>query len=112
MDSAPVGQSVALTAPIAGTVLQVNARMGQPVGPTDTLVVVKTPAGYATPLADAIDSAGLAEVPGTVPGEKLLGSNGPRGGATRGAVFPGGIRVCGRGLGGGHQGNIGRTFGT
>ncbi len=34
------GQSVALTAPIAGTVLQVNARMGQPVGPTDTLVVV------------------------------------------------------------------------
>ena len=34
------GQSVALVAPIAGTVLQVNARMGQPVGPTDTLVVV------------------------------------------------------------------------
>lgn len=34
------GQSVSLIAPIAGTVLQVNARMGQPVGPTDTLVVV------------------------------------------------------------------------
>ena len=34
------GQSVALTAPIAGTVLQVTARIGQPVGPTDTLVVV------------------------------------------------------------------------
>jgi cobalt-zinc-cadmium efflux system membrane fusion protein len=34
------GQSVALTAPIAGTVLQVNARVGQPVGTTDTLVVV------------------------------------------------------------------------
>lgn len=34
------GQSLSLTAPIAGTVLQVNARMGQPVGPTDTLVVV------------------------------------------------------------------------
>ena len=34
------GQSVSLVAPIAGTVLQVNARMGQPVGPTDTLVVV------------------------------------------------------------------------
>ena len=34
------GQSVALVAPIAGTVLQVNARVGQPVGTTDTLVVV------------------------------------------------------------------------
>jgi membrane fusion protein, heavy metal efflux system len=34
------GQSVALVAPIAGTVLQVDARVGQPVGPTDTLVVV------------------------------------------------------------------------
>ena len=34
------GQSVALTAPIAGTVLSVSARLGQPVGPTDTLVVV------------------------------------------------------------------------
>lgn len=34
------GQSVALVAPIAGTVLQLDARVGQPVGPTDTLVVV------------------------------------------------------------------------
>ncbi len=34
------GQSVALVAPIAGTVLQVNARMGQSVGTTDTLAVV------------------------------------------------------------------------
>jgi len=34
------GQSVSLTAPIAGTVLSVSARLGQPVGPTDTLVVV------------------------------------------------------------------------
>ncbi|MFO0738140.1 MAG: efflux RND transporter periplasmic adaptor subunit [Labilithrix sp.] len=34
------GQSVGLVAPIAGTVLQLNARVGQPVGPTDTLVVV------------------------------------------------------------------------
>ncbi|MDB4945802.1 MAG: Cobalt/zinc/cadmium efflux transporter [Labilithrix sp.] len=34
------GQSVSLTAPIAGTVLQVTARVGQPVGTTDTLVVV------------------------------------------------------------------------
>ncbi len=34
------GQSVSLISPIAGTVLQVNARMGQPVGPEATLVVV------------------------------------------------------------------------
>lgn len=39
---------------------------------TDTLVVVKTPAGYATPLADAIDSASLAEVAGTVAGENTI----------------------------------------
>lgn len=34
------GQSVALVAPIAGTVLELTARVGQPVGPTDTLVTV------------------------------------------------------------------------
>ncbi len=34
------GQSVALVAPIAGTVLEITGRVGQPVGPTDTLVVV------------------------------------------------------------------------
>lgn len=34
------GQSVALVSPIAGTVLELTARVGQPVGPTDTLVVV------------------------------------------------------------------------
>lgn len=34
------GQSVALVSPIAGTVLQATARVGQPVGPTDTLLVV------------------------------------------------------------------------
>lgn len=34
------GQSVALVAPIAGTVLELTGRVGQPVGPTDTLVVV------------------------------------------------------------------------
>lgn len=39
---------------------------------TDTVVVVKTPAGYATPLADAIDSAALAEVAGTVAGENTI----------------------------------------
>jgi transcriptional regulator of arginine metabolism len=39
---------------------------------TDTLVVLKTPAGYATPLADAIDAASLAEVAGTVAGENTV----------------------------------------
>ena len=34
------GQSVSLVAPIAGTVLKLDVRVGQPVGPTDTLVVV------------------------------------------------------------------------
>jgi transcriptional regulator of arginine metabolism len=36
------------------------------------LVVVRTPRGYATPLADAIDSAGLADVAGTVAGENTI----------------------------------------
>jgi cobalt-zinc-cadmium efflux system membrane fusion protein len=40
LGASATGQSVSLVAPIAGTVLQVNARLGQPVGPTDTLVVV------------------------------------------------------------------------
>jgi transcriptional regulator of arginine metabolism len=36
------------------------------------LVVIKTPRGYATPLADAIDDAGLADVAGTVAGENTI----------------------------------------
>lgn len=40
LGASAVGQSFALAAPIPGTVLQVNARVGQPVGPTDTLVVI------------------------------------------------------------------------
>ena len=39
---------------------------------TGNLVVIKTPAGYATPLADAIDAAHLAEVAGTVAGENTV----------------------------------------
>lgn len=34
------GQTIALVAPIAGQVLKLDARVGQPVGPTDVLVVV------------------------------------------------------------------------
>lgn len=48
---------------------------------TDTLVVVRTPAGYATPLADAIDAASLVEVAGTVAGENTI-FVAPRSGAT------------------------------
>ena len=36
------------------------------------LVVINTPRGYATPLADAIDAAGLADVAGTVAGENTI----------------------------------------
>jgi transcriptional regulator of arginine metabolism len=39
---------------------------------TDTLAVIKTLAGYATPLADAIDAAGLSDVAGTVAGENTI----------------------------------------
>ena len=39
---------------------------------TDSLAVVKTPSGYATPLADAIDAAALADVAGTVAGENTV----------------------------------------
>ena len=40
--------------------------------PANALVVVKTPRGYATPLADAIDDAALADVAGTVAGENTI----------------------------------------
>ena len=40
--------------------------------PTDALVVVKTPAGFATPLADALDAVAHAEVAGTVAGENTI----------------------------------------
>ena len=36
------------------------------------LVVIRTPRGYATPLADAIDDAGLPDVAGTVAGENTI----------------------------------------
>jgi transcriptional regulator of arginine metabolism len=36
------------------------------------LVVIRTPRGYATPLADAIDAAALGDVAGTVAGENTI----------------------------------------
>jgi transcriptional regulator of arginine metabolism len=38
----------------------------------DHLVIILTPRGYAAPLADAIDAAGLAEVAGTIAGENTI----------------------------------------
>lgn len=40
LGSGDKGGGVALVSPLAGTVLELRARVGQPVGPTDTLVVV------------------------------------------------------------------------
>lgn len=40
--------------------------------PTASLVVVKTPAGYATPLADAMDAVSLSDLAGTVAGENTI----------------------------------------
>jgi transcriptional regulator of arginine metabolism len=51
------------------TALRRHALSIEPAGP---LIVVKTPAGYATPLADAIDSAALGDVAGTVAGENTI----------------------------------------
>ncbi len=36
------------------------------------LVVIRTPRGYAIPLADAIDDASLPDVAGTVAGENTI----------------------------------------
>ena len=49
--------------------------------PTASLVVVKTPAGYATPLADAMDAVALPDLAGTVAGENTIFAA-PRDGAT------------------------------
>jgi transcriptional regulator of arginine metabolism len=38
----------------------------------NNLVVIRTPRGYATPLADAIDDSGFADVAGTVAGENTI----------------------------------------
>jgi len=40
--------------------------------PTGNLVVITTQRGYATPLADALDAAALADVAGTIAGENTI----------------------------------------
>jgi transcriptional regulator of arginine metabolism len=47
-------------------------RLAVSIEATGSLVVVKTPAGYATPLADAIDAASLGDVAGTLAGENTI----------------------------------------
>ena len=42
------------------------------VSPSASLVVVTTPAGFASPLAEAIDRARLADVAGTIAGENTI----------------------------------------
>jgi transcriptional regulator of arginine metabolism len=40
--------------------------------PSGSLVIVRTPAGFASPLAEAIDRAQLADVAGTIAGENTI----------------------------------------
>lgn len=47
-------------------------RLAMSIEPAGPLVVLKTPAGYATPLADAIDAAVLGDIAGTVAGENTI----------------------------------------
>jgi transcriptional regulator of arginine metabolism len=42
------------------------------VTPSTNLVIVQTPAGFASPLAEAIDRAQLADVAGTIAGENTI----------------------------------------
>ena len=42
------------------------------VTPSANLVVIETPAGFASPLAEAIDKARLADVAGTIAGENTI----------------------------------------
>ena len=42
------------------------------VAPSGSLVIVRTPAGFASPLAEAIDRAQLADVAGTIAGENTI----------------------------------------
>jgi transcriptional regulator of arginine metabolism len=42
------------------------------VTPATNLVIVQTPAGFASPLAEAIDRAELADVAGTIAGENTI----------------------------------------
>lgn len=40
--------------------------------PTANLVIVQTPSGYASPLAEAIDKARVADIAGTIAGENTI----------------------------------------
>ena len=47
-------------------------RWTQSMQAANDLVIIRTPRGYATPLADAIDAAALGDVAGTVAGENTI----------------------------------------
>jgi transcriptional regulator of arginine metabolism len=47
-------------------------RLAVSVEPAGPMVVIKTRSGYATPLADVIDAAGLGDIAGTVAGENTI----------------------------------------
>jgi transcriptional regulator of arginine metabolism len=47
-------------------------RLATSIEPSGQLVVVTTLAGYATPLADAIDAAVLGDIAGTIAGENTI----------------------------------------
>jgi transcriptional regulator of arginine metabolism len=47
-------------------------RWGLAVTPSASLVVIQTPPGFASPLAEAIDRAQLADVAGTIAGENTI----------------------------------------
>jgi transcriptional regulator of arginine metabolism len=47
-------------------------RLAVSVEPAGPLVVIKTRSGYATPLADVIDAAGLGDIAGTLAGENTI----------------------------------------
>ena len=47
-------------------------RWTQSLQAANDLVIIRTPRGYATPLADAIDEAALPDVAGTVAGENTI----------------------------------------
>jgi transcriptional regulator of arginine metabolism len=40
--------------------------------PSENLVVVQTPSGYASALAEALDKAGLADIAGTIAGDNTI----------------------------------------
>src|SRR5204863_212685 len=58
--------------PVADAALEAVARWALTVEPSGNLVVLTTPSGYASPLAQAIDLAGHPHIAGTIAGENTV----------------------------------------